>query len=245
MRYAVFSDIHSNLEALETALGVLRRSHIDKFAFIGDVVGYGASPKECISILKDIENQQGLICIAGNHDWAVVDLINVDYFTEAARRAIIWTQDRLCDNEKSFLGGLKLTYAQRNLCFVHGTPYSPQDFDYMIDEFRAEKSFLCSDFTISFVGHSHHAGVFIKDSKSLKYTEKDFLSIEKGKRYIINDGSIGQPRDRDPRLCFCIYDQEASTVEFKRVEYDVASAQAKILNSGLPSVLADRLATGT
>lgn len=240
MRYAVFSDVHSNLEAFKAVLEFFSKSKIDRYLFVGDIVGYGADPKECIVALQGLS----AISVAGNHDWAVVGLMDIGYFNETTKEALLWTKDNLLEPDRLFLSGLALVKEEGCCCLVHGTLTHPQEFDYMIDGYRAMKTFYSLKQQICFVGHSHCPGVFIEEGKKVDYKEPQTLTIEKGKRYIVNDASVGQPRDGDPRACCCIYDDEASTIEFKRIEYDVALAQKKIVAAGLPKILADRLSVG-
>lgn len=240
MRYAVFSDVHSNLEAFEAVLEFFGKSNIDKYLFLGDIVGYGANPKECIAALRRLDP----VSVAGNHDWAAVGLLDTDYFNKAARKAIFWTKDNTSGSDRLFLSGLELTSEGKNHCLVHGTLHHPEEFDYMIDGYRAQKTFYLLKQKVCFVGHSHNAGVFIEDEEKIYYKEPASLELREGKRYIVNDGSVGQPRDGDPRASFCIYDEGSSTIEFIRLPYDVASAQKKIIDAGLPKVLADRLSVG-
>ncbi len=240
MRYAVLSDVHSNLEAFEAVLESLGQSNIDTYLFIGDIVGYGANPKECIAALRRLDP----VSVAGNHDWAPVGLMDTDYFNEAAMSAVFWTKDNISESDGLFLSGLELIKEVENYCLVHGTLDHPQEFDYMTDGYRAMKTFSLLRQNICFVGHSHRPGVFVEDEEKIYYQEPRVLRLKEGKRYIVNDGSVGQPRDGDPRACFCIYDENSSTIEFRRVPYNVSLAQKKIIQAGLPRVLAERLAVG-
>ena len=240
MRYALFSDIHSNLEAFEAVLDFFKKSNIDRYLFLGDVVGYGADPGECIARLKEVN----ALSVAGNHDWAVVDMLNTDYFNKAAEEAVCWTKEHATELDKQFLSALALVKEEKDLCLVHGTLNHPEEFDYMTDDAQALKTFYLLQEKICFVGHSHCPGIFIEEPEKIVYRGTGVLKIEKGKRYIVNDGSVGQPRDGDARACCCIYDEEASTIEFHRLSYDVVAAQKKIRQAGLPAVLADRLSVG-
>lgn len=240
MRYAVFSDVHSNLEAFEAVLAIFEKSNIDQYVFLGDIVGYGADPTECIAALKGLD----AACVAGNHDWACVGLTDLDFFNEEVLAAVLWTRGILTEADRLFLKSLQLIRQENDCSLVHGTLVQPEEFDYMTDGYKAAKSFYALKGNLCFVGHSHTAGVFIEDAGKVFYKTPGVLKIEKGRRYIINDGSVGQPRDGDPRACFCIYDDEAATVEFKRVGYDIAIAQDKILKAGLPERFAARLSQG-
>jgi diadenosine tetraphosphatase ApaH/serine/threonine PP2A family protein phosphatase len=240
MRYAIFSDVHSNLEALKSVLEVFQESKIDRYLFVGDIVGYGANPKECIATLRRLD----AVCVAGNHDWAVVNKTSPEYFNKDATEAISWTQKNITETERTFLLDLKLVKEEEKYCLVHGTLSHPEEFDYMFDASRAMKTFYLLNQKICFVGHSHCPGVFIEEEERVSYQEPDILKIEEGRRYIVNDGSVGQPRNGDCRACFCIYDDLASTIEFKRIEYDIEGAKKKIIEAGLPRILAERLSVG-
>lgn len=240
MRYAVFSDVHSNLEAFEAVLKEFKGLNIDRYLFLGDIVGYGADPKKCIQLLKQLDT----LSVAGNHDWAAVGMTDIDYFNEAARAAVLWTRENIAESDRLFLSGLELVKSEKKCRIVHGTLSHPEEFDYMVDGYRAMKTFYLLGEKICFVGHSHVPGVFTEDEEKISYQEPAVLRLEENKRYIVNDGSVGQPRDSDPRACFCVYDEEALKIEFKRVAYDISAAQKKILAGGLPRTLAERLKAG-
>lgn len=240
MRYAVLSDVHSNLEAFLACLDFLKNAKIDKYLFLGDIVNYGADPRECISLLRSLDAS----CVAGNHDWAAVGLTDIGYFNDNAKRSLSWTRENISDVDYLFLSGLELVKETKDFCLVHGTLNHPEEFDYMTDSFRAVKDFYALKTRICFLGHSHRHCVYIEDKNRILYQEPAALSLEEDRRYIVNVGSVGQPRDGDPRACFCIYDEEASIFEFQRVSYDVESAQKKIREALLPESLAARLAVG-
>lgn len=240
MRYGIFSDVHANVEALNTVLDAYQKEHIDTLLCVGDIVGYGANPKECIQIIRD----RAIVTVAGNHDWAVTGKFGIGFFNPYAKEAVLWTKRALDDSEYSYLDSLALTYRKDNFFLVHGTPIRPQDFYYMSSMEEAQISFQHMDGAVCLVGHTHRPLVFIKENDSIAYSESSTISIKQDKTYIINVGSVGQPRDRDPRACFSVYDTDKKTVEIKRIPYDVMSAQQKILHAGMPSFLAMRLLSG-
>jgi len=240
MRYAVFSDVHSNLEAFLACLDFLKNAKIDKYLFLGDIVGYGVDPKECISLLRALNAS----CVAGNHDWAAVGLTDIEYFNTDAKRAVLWTMENISEADRLFLSGLELVKEADDHCLVHGTLNHPEEFDYMEGVLQATKDFFALKTKICFLGHSHRPGIFIEEKDGILYKEVEALTLENGRRYIVNAGSVGQPRDGDPRACFCIYDQEDLSFQFQRVSYDVAKAQKKIIGAGLPESLALRLSLG-
>ncbi|MDD2657759.1 MAG: metallophosphoesterase family protein [Candidatus Pacebacteria bacterium] len=241
MRYAVFADIHSNLEALERVLGVYASESIEQYIFLGDAVGYSVDPVPCIQRIRSLP----LTAVAGNHDQAAVNLFSVDNFSPEAREAIFWTRRNLDEDSKQFLESLKLTFQNHDFTMVHGTLNSPQDFNYMEDGFIAEETFRLMKTPLCFIGHTHVAGVFIKDKEDhICYRENASVDIEAENKYIINVGSVGQPRDGNPAASYCIYDSQAKKVTLKRIDYDIAVAQKKIVDAGLPELLGHRLFMG-
>jgi predicted phosphodiesterase len=241
MRYGILSDIHSNIEALNAVVAALKKEKIDTYLCIGDVVGYASNPKECIEIVKPLAN----IIIAGNHDWAAVDLFALDYFNPYAKEAILWTKNILDHKDRYFLEYLKLVYKNNDLILVHGTLSNPQEFDYMANVYAAKETFSLMENDICFVGHTHVAGVFIKDkNSSIDYSQDSSISIRPGNKYIVNAGSVGQPRDRNPKAAYCIYDTNKKEIHIKRVDYDTEAARKKIIDAGLPKFLGDRLLVG-
>jgi predicted phosphodiesterase len=241
MRYGIFSDVHANLEALQTVIEAYKKEAIDKYLCAGDIVGYASCPRECIEKVRTLTT----VAVAGNHDWASVDLFSVEYFNHAAAKAIAWTKQNLDQDSRFFLQSLKLIYKNEDLTLTHGTLDNPRDFNYMTDGYVAEETFRLLDTNICFVGHTHVAGIFIKDKFGhMDYHEDNSTSIEDGKRYIINVGSVGQPRDGNPDSAYCIYDTDKKEVQIKRVSYDIKAVGEKIIAAGLPRFLADRLLRG-
>ncbi|MDD5006146.1 MAG: metallophosphoesterase family protein [Candidatus Omnitrophica bacterium] len=240
MRYAIFSDIHSNLEALQSVLAAYERERIDKYLCIGDIVGYAANPKECIKIIKD----KKIITVAGNHDWAAAEKFNIEYFNPYAKAAVLWTKDNIDEHDTDYLNNLDLIYTEDDFCLAHGTLFNPGDFDYIYDISDARDSFKIMDASVCFVGHTHISGNFIKDGNEITYNRNNVVKIEPQKQYIVNVGSVGQPRDRDNRACFCIFDTKDKAVEIKRTDYNIRAAQKKIINAGLPLFLSERLESG-
>ena len=240
MKYGIISDIHANLEAFEVAIDALSHEKIDALLCAGDIVGYGADPHLCIEKTKALHR----IVVCGNHDEACIDITDIEYFNNSAKKAILWTKENLNEEDKSFLKNLGLVYKNRDLTLVHGTLYEPEMFHYMIDANAAHATFSLMQNRVCFVGHSHTPGIYLYKNNRMSYFYKEKVKIAKDEKMIVNVGSIGQPRDGDPRLCYCIYDTEKGLIELKRLEYDVKSAQKKMLDAGLPHFLADRLAKG-
>ena len=241
MRYGIFSDVHANLEALEAVLDAYKKEAIDEFICGGDIVGYGANPRECITKVKAVAK----VTVAGNHDWASVDLFPTTYFNPLAAQAVSWTKQNLDTADEKYLKCLHLIFKNADLTLVHGTLQETEDFNYMMDGYAASRTFELLKTDICFVGHSHLPGFFIQDKdKRISYQEKDTLEIEKGKRYIVNVGSIGQPRDNNPDAAYCIYDMDKKKMQIKRIKYDTETARKKIISAGLPKPLGDRLLSG-
>ncbi len=232
MRYAIISDIHANLEALTTALVYIDSSNIDEVICLGDIVGYGASPNECIDIIRERCEK----VILGNHDIACVDLIHTGDMTANARKAAFWTHDRLTPSSREYLEHLPLRIDHETFTLVHAFPYRPGNWDYLMSRFQAEIAFHHFDTHLCFIGHTHVPAIY--DSED---SEKGVYSNGK---HIINVGSIGQPRDGDPRLSFGLLDTANWSYENVRLAYPVELAAEKIRHAGLPDLLADRLFTG-
>lgn len=240
MRYAIFSDIHSNLEAFESVLAAYEDEKVDEYLCIGDIVGYAANPKECIKIIKE----RKIATVAGNHDWASTGKFNIDYFNPYAKSAVLWTRREIDVDAIAFLNNLDLVYKEDNFCLVHGTLLNPQNFDYMLEIEDAKETFEVMDTSLCFVGHTHVPGVFVKENNKVYQNSNDTVDIQTEKRYIINVGSVGQPRDGDSRACYSIYDSKERVIQIKRIKYNIQTTQTKIVNRGLPLFLARRLALG-
>lgn len=243
MKIGILSDIHSNSEALNCVLKTIEK--VDKFICLGDIVGYGADPNYCIEKIKDLNCR----CIGGNHDFAVVGKVNINYFNYAARAAILWTSRQLKKDNLNFLLNLKKKIELKNNVFAfHGSPQEPI-LEYILDKNTANLIFSKFHFKICFVGHSHLAGCFSfnennNQTEYINYSNGGCIEISKNKRYIINCGSVGQPRDGNPQASYGIYDLKYNAVNIYRVSYPVNLTKSKIINAGLPRSLADRLSYG-
>lgn len=240
MKYAVFADMHANLEAYQAVLGSIEREKVDKYFCVGDVVGYGADPAGCIEITEELD----CVTVAGNHDWATVGLVDIGYFNPHAKTAVLWTREAISTRNAEYLKKLQLVYEDDELTMVHGTLNRPEEFQYVPDTRAAYPTMEIMKTKITFIGHSHAAGIFTLENGEPGYSVKPKVNIEPQKKYLVNVGSVGQPRDRDWRAAFCIYDRDNQSIEIKRVEYDIKKTQKKILKAGLPEVLAHRLAEG-
>ncbi len=237
MRYAILSDIHSNLEALETAAGHAETKQIDRWIVLGDTVGYGANPNECFEWVVN----HAQLFIMGNHEKAVIDPKLREWFNPLAREAIIWTAGILAEPLKKRIADLPFLKIEKGITWTHGSPDKPEDFRYLTRFEDAAPSFQSMENDVCFVGHTHVPCCFCLSRKSTEYLAPGVTELAAGERYILNPGSVGQPRDRDPRLAFGIYDDTAKTFEIIRLEYDNQKAAEKIRKAGLPRYLADRL----
>ena len=245
MRFGIISDVHSNIEAFTVALSLLSERDIDEIICLGDLVGYGASPNECVALARERIDK----CIMGNHDSGVVGQTDISYFSEYAAKALIWTVKAMQPENLKFLERLPIRLDFELFCAVHSTPGNPKKWEYIFTSADAMEQFKFFDQWICFVGHSHIPAVFTQSGKAIIPVvpfDKESITIKlhKEERYIINVGSVGQPRDNDPRGCAVIFDSDENTLTFMRFEYLVSVAQNKILKSGLPQFLAQRLALG-
>jgi predicted phosphodiesterase len=239
MRFAILSDLHANLEATQAVLADARERECTQFVCLGDVVGYNANPRECVEIVQKLECP----VVKGNHDeQAALEESSRD-FNALAEMAINWTRAQLTEADKTWLRGLPLVRPVEDFTIVHATLDAPAQWGYVFNALDAAASLVRQQTTVCFFGHTHVAGAFVRDG-GVKRVTVDQLTIDQTKKYFINTGSVGQPRDGDWRAAYCIYDLDKNVVEQRRVNYDVATAQQKILKAGLPHLLAERLKLG-
>jgi len=240
MRYAIISDIHSNLEALEAVLNALSKEKIDKYICLGDIVGYGGDPNPCGEKIKELK----MHTILGNHDACCTGSFDLSNFTDYARMSLVWTIRNLEEKELDYLKTLELSADIDDFTIVHAALDKKEEFQYMVDAEEAEKSFKAMYTNILFVAHTHVSGVFEYKGNRLQYFKKDKIKVSKDTKYIVNTGSVGQSRDGDSRACYVVYDSARNEILIKRVAYDIEKAQAKILKARLPGFLAFRLREG-
>lgn len=238
--YAVISDVHSNLEALTAVLDDIPKRAVRGIFFLGDSVGYGPDPDKCISLLKD----RCQVLLAGNHDWAVIGYTSVDYFNEYARAAVEWTVEHLAKEKFEFLKALKIVKVMEedDLFLVHSSPKEPDIWHYVTNLYEAYVNFHYFDQKICLVGHSHTPFIIESPPSGKLKIHRSSVQFSKGSRYIVNVGSIGQPRDGDPRAAYALLTTEG--VEITRIEYDFRKTQEKMKKAGLPEFLIQRLARG-
>ena len=249
MRYAVLSDIHSNLEALTAVLDDLQSLQIDRYLCLGDVVGYGADPSACLARLQSFD----AVMVGGNHDLACIGKVDLERLNAAACAAVVWTRDQLSFTELDALRRLPLTETVECFTLVHGTLRHPARFDYLWDAADVVDSLAVCRTRFCLIGHTHQPLLAEYDRGRRRLvslrtgTEAAAASTyldEPDRVYLVNPGSVGQPRDGDPRASYAVIETDARRIEVRRVPYDVPTAQRKIRAAGLPEILADRLAVG-
>jgi predicted phosphodiesterase len=239
MRIAIFGDIHANLEALEVVLADAREQGCTSYICLGDVVGYNANPRECLQIV------QSLKCpvVKGNHDDYASSDSSLESFNPLAEVAIQWTRDQLTSAEKAWLGALPLISKLQGFTVVHASLEDPGGWGYVLNQLDAAASFSKQTTKLCFFGHTHNPRAYIKDS-SVVGLPFEQLVVEPDKRYFVNVGSVGQPRDGDWRAAYVVFDEEKRLIRLRRLRYDLEKTQGKILAAGLPPRLADRLTYG-
>jgi len=240
MRVVLLADIHANLDALLAVLDEISRIRPDLVLCLGDIVGYGAEPRQCVEEVRS----RGISAIAGNHDFAVVGRCELSYFNDEARQSVLWTREALGQEERSYLGALPLTYEGEAFRAVHGSFNLPEAFEYVLNPAQAYASLQSLGRGLGFIAHSHIPLSFVKNGGLISPTLDRRIQLAEGEVALVNVGSVGQPRDADPRACFALLDTERRCVELRRVEYDVERAAEKILAAGLPPMNAFRLYLG-
>lgn len=240
MRYAVLSDIHSNLESLQVAFQLIAPT--DGVLCLGDIVGYGPNPNECVALVRE----RATATVLGNHDVAAIDNFGLSYFNPAAREAMRWTQSVLAPEHAQWLNTLGYEFRMPEFLLVHGAPVNY--FEYILDKPAAARAFAATDAPLIFIGHTHIAEYYAQHADgSIEHKHMQqggTFSLDENARYIVNVGSIGQPRDLNPRASFAFYEPATRTISINRFEYPVARVQEKIVQADLPEALARRLAMG-
>ncbi len=239
MKYGILGDIHGNMEAFEAVLEAMDKDGVQRHVSVGDLVGYGANPCEVIARVRGLN----AVVVAGNHDFAAIDRLNIDFFNTFARESALWTRATLSDDDKAYLRSLKLVEYVDTFTVAHSTVHSPELFEYIQTSYDAHLSFEQQRTPLSFVGHSHVPVNFFK-RRSVSFNMDPEVRLEDAAKAMINVGSIGQPRDENPDAVCAIYDSDEKAVRLKRVKYDVEKAARKILAAGLPEILAERLRYG-
>jgi len=241
MKFAILSDIHANLEALQNVLRDIEQQGVEKIHFLGDVVGYGCNPNKCIKMV----NEHCEIKLLGNHDYAAMGLESTSSFNQIAQTSMEWTIAKLKKKSLEILADFELqgTYLDYNL--VHASPGHPEEWNYILNREQAIAEFENFNESVCFMGHSHLPVIFIQDNDgNITQSNRKNLKLKDGSKYIVNVGSVGQPRDNDPRSCYVVVDHDSREVEYRRVEYDIEKVQEKMRKAMLPSFLIERIAVG-
>jgi diadenosine tetraphosphatase ApaH/serine/threonine PP2A family protein phosphatase len=249
MRLALLSDIHANLPALEAVLADVADSGVEQTWCLGDVVGYGAQPDECATLVRERCD----VCLVGNHDLAALDALDISTFSPAAAAAVRWTREQMIPATRDFLAGLDPADESREVALYHASPRDPI-WEYVLWPDQAAECIRAQARRVSFVGHSHVAlffaladepgdGSAVDDARGAQAAAGTGLDIRRG-RWLINPGSVGQPRDGDPRAAWLELDTETWRATFRRIPYDVDRAADAIIATDLPEHLARRLYVG-
>ena len=241
MNYAIISDIQGNLAALQQSLNHIDELGCDRIICVGDIVGYGPFPNECCELVQNRANA----CVAGNHDHAAIGLLSTQYFNKYAKEAMAWTVNELSGGNIEFLRKLPMKIEEQNILFVHASPHDPESWDYVLSLYDAEIAFNAFEHQACFIGHSHHPTAFsYEDGEFPKIERLPTVKFFSGFRYIVNVGSVGQPRDENRDACFGIYDSEKRIFELVRAPYDIKATQEAMAGKNLPPFLIERLAFG-
>lgn len=245
MKLAILADIHGNLEALRACLEHARRRGAERYAFLGDLVGYGADPVACLELLAG-EVGKGALCVRGNHDEAALGGLLADMHS-VAREAAYWTRARLGEAERGFLRGLPLMARQGDLLFVHASADAPQAWTYITGTRQAARCMAASGAAVSFAGHVHHQTLYFsvgEQAHAFVPTPGVAIPLTGRRRWLALVGSVGQPRDGSSAAAYALFDDAAPALSFFRVPYDHMTAAQKIIAAGLPERLARRLQRG-
>jgi len=242
LRIGIFSDVHSNLEALTAVRAALDELRCDTLVCLGDVVGYGASANECCELVREM----AAVTLLGNHDAAVAGRMDYSYYYEAARLALDWTRDRLTEENRAWLQGLPYVHRIGDVGFSHGSPLEPEAYEYIFAEHQAAELFPVLEELahITFIGHSHLCRAFALGDGEVHDVVAQRFVVRPGYRYVCSVGSVGQPRDHDNRACFVTYDSERRQVQYHRVEYDIEASAKKIFDANLSPSFGRRLFRG-
>jgi predicted phosphodiesterase len=239
VKYAIMGDIHGNWEALSAVLEDAAKQNVTAFICVGDLVGYNANPRECLSKVRELN----ATVVRGNHDHYSSYDESLDDFHPLAAHVIDWTRKQLSDDDIRYLRELKLTRVVSGFTIVHSTLDMPEKWGYVFDTLEADANFAYQSTSVCFHGHTHIPVVFEKAGRVARLAPGKF-NVALGKKYFINVGSVGQPRDGDPRAAYVTFNMKDKEVELRRIEYDIECTQKKILRAGLPERLAIRLGLG-
>jgi predicted phosphodiesterase len=241
LRYGVFGDIHGNLHALQAVLKAYESERIDTYLCTGDLVGYGAFPKECIDLVRD----RCAHVVAGNHDFAVCGRLTLEFFNSYAKSAVLWTRQALTAEDLAYLRALPLMMqVDPAVTLAHATVYDAHTFDYIQTQYDAHLSLQELGTPCGFVGHSHIPITFALKNEVVSWTMEPTIDLDTCEKVLVNVGSVGQPRDENPMAAYAILDTDEKKIWIKRVAYDIDAAVAAIAEHNLPDILGERLRLG-
>lgn len=242
MRYGIISDIHGNVEALTESVKALERERVDQIMCLGDIVGYGANPEECAQVVRKVAK----VTIVGNHDAAVSGRMDYSYYYDAARQALDWCKAQVSPETLEWLTGLPYRHRENDIDFCHGSPICPEEFEYIFTKEKAKELLKFRDQLswITFIGHSHLTRSFALGADEAYNVKGPEFVVRKDFKYIITVGSVGQPRDYDPRSCAAVFDTETNLFKYVRSEYNIEAQMKKIIGAGLAYNFGARLLVG-
>ena len=236
-KIALISDIHANLTALESVLADAAQQGAERYVCLGDVVGYGPNPSECVTAIQEL----GCICIKGNHDEYISYGDELNNFNELAKAALTWTKGQLSTPQKDWLASLPYTRRLGRQMLVHASINNPESWEYVRNSFDASIALNAQNTDMCFSGHTHVPIVYEMSGGKVKSIDEEVVQLDATSKYLVNCGSVGQPRDGDPRACYVMFDTIERTITFRRIPYDAESVAAEIRAAGLPEKLAARL----
>jgi diadenosine tetraphosphatase ApaH/serine/threonine PP2A family protein phosphatase len=242
LRTFFFSDVHGNLEALEAVLADASRRGYDAAVCLGDIVGYSADPEACVRV---VSRMPGISSVLGNHDAAVINPEYRLYLNAVAQAGVRYAERVLSRESIEYLRSLPLVIeSDGGYTAMHSSPVKPEEWYYVLEPMEAREALLAMKLPIAFIGHTHYPAIHDRSGAMLPFLQGEPAVFQPGEKYIVNVGSVGQPRDGDPRAAYVIFDGVARTAEVFRVEYDIDAVAQKILEAGLPAMLADRIRRG-
>ena len=234
---ALFSDIHANLAALQAVISDAKNQGVSNFACLGDVVGYGPKPAECIALVQEV----GCVCVKGNHDEDASNERSLDNLSDVAQESLYWTREKLSASQKEWLAALPYQRRLGRNLLVHASLENPSEWHYIRNKFDAEIALGNQKAPLCFFGHTHVPVVYHADGNKIRKMEGSEAILSKDSRYLINVGSVGQPRDGVPKACYAIYDSAKSLLTYRRLEYDISGVVQSIAEAGLSPDLGERL----
>ncbi len=241
MKIAVISDIHGNLEALTAVLRDIEDHQVEETHCLGDVIGYGCDPRACLRLVE--ENCD--IKLIGNHEYMLMGRSSTEQCNPSAQESFKWTQQELTDYDMALIEKYEMQQSRGDILFIHASTFKPEEWHYIVSREQAGRAFNHLDQSACFFGHSHLPTIFLEMPDELPRAKvgHDFL-MDPDQRYLINVGSVGQPRDNDPRASYVVADTDTGDIYFNRVEYDIKTTQEKMARARLPKMLIERLSVG-